>query len=82
MAVQLYTMQYCPFCERAKSLLKSRGVAYQEVLVPDDDDAQWDALYKRSGMKTMPQIFSGDRLIGGFTELAALDKSDQLASLK
>jgi glutaredoxin 3 len=80
--VMVYTMAFCPYCERAKALLKQRGIAYQEKLVPMDDDAQWDALYKRSGMRTMPQIFAGDRLIGGYTELAELDRQDGLKSLR
>ena len=75
-------MEYCPYCIQAKRLLERRGVAFEEVLVPDEDEAQWDALYKRSGMRTMPQIFHGDRLIGGHFELSALDAKDQLASLK
>ncbi|MDR3608606.1 MAG: glutaredoxin domain-containing protein [Oligoflexia bacterium] len=80
--VTVYTMQNCPYCLRAKELLKRRDVAFKEVLVPMDDDAQWDALEKRSGMKTMPQIFAGDRLIGGYSELAEQDGKDQLVSLK
>jgi glutaredoxin 3 len=79
--VVVYTMHYCPYCERAKQLLKSRGILFQEVLVPEEDDAAWDALFERSGMKTMPQIFAGDRLIGGYSDLAALDQKDQLRSL-
>jgi glutaredoxin 3 len=80
--VTVYTMESCPFCLRAKELLKRRGVAFSEVLVPMDDEAQWEALEKRSGMKTMPQIFTGDRLIGGFSDLSDLDGKDQLTSLK
>jgi glutaredoxin 3 len=80
--VKVYTMNYCPYCERAKALLTQRGVAYEEIRVAEDDDATWDALYKKSGMRTMPQIFAGERLIGGFTELAAEDARDRLASLK
>lgn len=80
--VTVYTMEYCPYCLRAKQLLSQRGIAFKEISVPMDDDAQWDALYKRSGLKTMPQIFAGDRLIGGYTELAALDQKDSLSSLK
>jgi glutaredoxin 3 len=80
--IQVYTMQYCPYCLRAKNLLTQRGIPFHEILVSTDDDAQWDALYKRSGMRTMPQIFAGDRLIGGYTELAELEKQDQLQSLK
>jgi glutaredoxin 3 len=75
-------MDFCPYCERAKSLLKQRGVAYDEIRVPMDDDAQWDALEKKTGMKTMPQILHGERLIGGYNDLAAIDAQDQLASLR
>jgi glutaredoxin 3 len=75
-------MESCPYCLRAKELLKRRGIPFKEVLVPIDDDAQWDALEKKSGLKTMPQIFAGDRLVGGYTELAAQDGKDQLASFK
>lgn len=82
MQVTVYTMEYCPYCLRAKELLKRRGIAFKEVLVPMDDEKQWDELEKRSGMKTMPQIFAGDRLIGGYNELSALDQKDSLASLK
>jgi glutaredoxin 3 len=80
--VTLYTMDFCPYCERAKSLLKQRGVVYDEIRVPMDDDAQWDALEKKTGMKTMPQILHGERLIGGYNDLAAIDAQDQLASLR
>jgi glutaredoxin 3 len=80
--VQVYTMDYCPYCERAKRLLSQRGVAFEEIRVAEDDDATWDALFARSEMRTMPQIFAGERLIGGFTQLAAEDARDQLASLK
>ena len=48
--VTVYTMNFCPFCERAKALLKRRGIAFDEVLVADDDDAKWKALYEKSGM--------------------------------
>jgi glutaredoxin 3 len=75
-------MEYCPYCVRAKQLLEQRGIAFQEVLVADDDDAQWDALFRLSGMRTMPQIFLGDRVIGGYSDLAELDKKDKLESLK
>lgn len=80
--IQVYTMNFCPYCERAKALLKQKGLPYDEIKLGDDDDAAWDALEKRSGMKTMPQIFHGDRLIGGYSDLAALDQNDGLASLK
>ena len=80
--VIVYTMNYCPYCERAKALLKRRGVAFEEHRVDENDDQMWDALYQKSKMKTMPQIFYGEELIGGYTELAARDAQDELASLK
>lgn len=80
--VKMYTMKFCPFCESAKRLLKSKGIPFEETLVAEDDDATWDALYKKSGMQTMPQIFHNDRLIGGFQELSELDKKDGLLSLR
>jgi len=80
--VTVYTMDHCPYCERAKALLKQRGVEYAEIRVSMDDDSQWEALEKKTGMKTMPQIMNGEILIGGFNDLAAIDQKDQLASLK
>lgn len=80
--VKLYTMDFCPFCERAKALLKQRGVDFEEIRVAYEDDAMWDDLERRSGMKTMPQIFDGEKVIGGYNELASLDGTDRLASLK
>lgn len=80
--VTVYTMNHCPYCERAKQLLKTRGVAFEEVRVAEDDDAMWDKLFERSGLKTMPQIFAGESLIGGYTDLAALDQSQGLDHLK
>lgn len=80
--VKVYTMPNCPYCTMAKRLLTARGISYQEILVPLEDEAQWDALYRLSGMKTMPQIFAGDRLIGGYMDLADLDQEDNLLSLK
>ncbi|MBL7714215.1 MAG: glutaredoxin [Bdellovibrionales bacterium] len=71
--VTVYTMDYCSYCEAAKALLKRKGIAFQEIRLDDDDEQAWRDLEKRSGMKTMPQIFmkSGDaeKLIGGYREL-------------
>lgn len=78
----VYTSENCPYCLKAKRLLADRGVAFTENKIGWDDDAQWDALFAKSKMKTVPQIFNGDALIGGYTELAALDEKDQLASLR
>jgi glutaredoxin 3 len=79
--VKIYTMDHCPYCERAKRLMTERAVPYEEERVPMDNDAKWDELEKRSGLKTMPQIFYGDRLIGGYSDLAALDAETKLKDL-
>ena len=80
--ITVYTMDHCPYCERAKGLLKQRGIPYREVRVPLDDDSAWVDLEKKTGMKTMPQILNGEKVIGGYNDLAAIDAQDQLASLK
>jgi glutaredoxin 3 len=80
--ITVYTSESCPYCVRAKALLKEREIPFTEVKIGWDDDAQWDALYQKSKMKTVPQIFNGDTLVGGYTELAAIDQKDQLQSLK
>lgn len=74
-------MQFCPYCESAKRLFKSKGYVFEEILVAEDDDATWDRLEKETGFKTMPQIFIGDKFIGGYTDLAELEKKGQLDAL-
>ena len=80
--VTIYSMQQCSYCEAAKQLLKSRGIDFEEIKISKEDTAAWETLYLRSQMKTVPQIFVGEILIGGFTELSKLDRKDSLASLK
>lgn len=84
--IRMYTKGYCPYCDRAKALLKSRGLSYEEVSVEAMGDAERAELMNRSGMRTVPQIFiieegKNERLIGGYTELAELDQKDRLQSL-
>lgn len=79
--VTVYTTSYCPYCIRAKALLAQRGVKFEEIQISDEDAAAWDSLYAKSGMKTVPQIFADEKLVGGYTELATLDRQDQLKSL-
>jgi glutaredoxin 3 len=79
--IVIYTADSCKYCGLAKEVLSRRGIKFEEVRLSYDDDAAWDALTLRSGMKTVPQIFVGDRLIGGFSDLQRLDSEDALASL-
>lgn len=79
--IDIYTKAFCPYCTRAKALLDSKGAEYQEIDVTMDR-AQFDAMVERSqGGRTVPQIFIGDRHVGGSDDLAALDRSGGLAPL-
>jgi glutaredoxin 3 len=78
--VEIYTTPSCPFCVRAKRLLDARGIVYDEVDVADDATLRAD-LVRRTGRRTVPQIFIDGASIGGFEELAALDASSRLAGL-
>lgn len=80
--VIIYTMKVCPYCVKAKALLQERGIAFEEIFLAEEDDNAWEVLYQKSPMRTVPQIFVNDQLLGGYTDLAALDQKDQLASLK
>lgn len=79
--IKVYTMESCPYCDAAKKLLASKGMTFEEVLVDWDDDDTWFRLEKKTGHKSMPQIFIGDKFIGGYNELSALDKRGELDRL-
>ncbi len=76
--VKIYTTPYCPYCARAKRLLQRKNVPYEEIDVSWNDEARID-LARRTGRRTVPQIFIGDEPIGGFDELRELDRSGELA---
>jgi glutaredoxin 3 len=78
--VVMYTTQWCPFCVRAKALLKNKGVPFEEVDVSGDDVLR-EKMIEASGRRTVPQIFIDDEPIGGFEELAALDREGELDRL-
>jgi glutaredoxin 3 len=78
--VEVYTTHYCPYCVRAKKLLEHKGVAFTEIDVTDDDERRaW--LVEATGRKTVPQIFIAGRPIGGYDDLAALEKRGELDAL-
>lgn len=78
--VRVYTTRICGYCFAAKRLLSKKGVPFEEIDVSDDHAArQW--LVETSGQRTVPQIFIGDRSVGGYTELRALDLSGELDAL-
>jgi glutaredoxin 3 len=79
--VTMYTTQVCPYCVRAKQLLKARGVAEIDEIRIDLDPAQREAMMSRTGRRTVPQIYVGDTHVGGCDELVALDQRGGLMPL-
>lgn len=78
--VVIYTTKICPYCNMAKELLKSQGIAFTEIRV-DVDTAKREEMERLSQRRTVPQIFIHGKPIGGYDELAALFKSKKLESL-
>ncbi|HET7555505.1 MAG TPA: glutaredoxin domain-containing protein [Gaiellaceae bacterium] len=78
--VKMYTTHWCGYCVRAKTLLESRGIAYEEVSLDDDPDFR-RRLMELTGGWTVPQIVIDGRPIGGYTELWQLDRSGELERL-
>jgi glutaredoxin 3 len=75
--VTVYTTTYCPYCVRAKALLTRKGFAFEEIPVDGRDDLRaW--LVQQSGQMTVPQVFAGERSLGGFSDLDALDRAGAL----
>jgi glutaredoxin 3 len=72
-AVKMYTTAVCPYCVRAKQLLKARGVEQIEEIRIDTDPAQRDEMMTLTGRRTVPQIFIGSTHVGGCDDLVALD---------
>lgn len=79
--VEIYTTQTCPYCLRAKRLLESKGVAYQEYDVGGDPALREAMTERAAGRYTVPQIFIDDRAIGGCDDLHALDGAGKLDAL-
>ena len=76
----IYSASYCPYCVRAKELLKRKGVSYQEIMV-DQDDALRDEMMAKSQRQTVPQIFINDVHVGGCDDLYALEKEGKLDNM-
>jgi glutaredoxin 3 len=79
--VLMYTTAVCPYCIRAKQLLKARGVAEIEEVRIDTDPEQREAMMVRTQRRTVPQIYIGDTHVGGSDELYALDAAGKLMPL-
>jgi glutaredoxin 3 len=77
----MYTTQVCPYCQRAKALLKQRGVDSIEEVRIDLDPAQRELMMNITGRRTVPQIFIGETHVGGCDDLVALDQRGGLVPL-
>ncbi len=75
--VTVYTADHCPYCARAKNLLKSKGIAYQEVNITADSKKR-EELEEKTGWMTVPMIFIGEEFIGGADNLQTLAASGEL----
>ncbi len=78
--VTVYATATCPYCTRARRLLEKKGVRYTEIRVDQDPERRAE-MTKRTGRTSVPQIFIGDRHIGGYDDTAALDAQGELDSL-
>ena len=83
--VTIYTTKFCGYCIMAKRLLKSRGIAYEEINISEKEIGEQNLLrtwlIEASGQRTVPQIFIHGISIGGFTELSTLDRQKKLRVL-
>jgi glutaredoxin 3 len=79
-AVTVYTGSFCGYCLQVTALLERRGIPYVEVNVEDEPGLR-EKLLARSGRRTLPQVFVGERYIGGADELRRLDASGELNQL-
>jgi glutaredoxin 3 len=78
--VVMYATSWCPYCARARALLAGKGVAFQEIDI-EAQPGQREDMIRRSGRTTVPQIFIGERHIGGSDELYELDAAGGLDPL-
>ena len=80
-SVLMYSTRVCPYCVMAEKLLQKKGVAQLEKILIDVDPAQRETMMTRTGRRTVPQIYIGDHHVGGYDDLAALDRAGKLDAL-
>ena len=78
--IVVYATEFCPYCRRARALLDSKGARYT-VLDVGQDSSLWNELAERTGRDTVPQIFIGDRHVGGCDDLFVLERRGELEPL-
>jgi len=77
-AVEIYTIQYCPYCQWAKELLSQKGISFNEIDVTGNRDIRRQMIERANGRSTYPQIFIGTDHVGGCDDLYALDEAGKL----
>jgi glutaredoxin 3 len=78
--ITVYTTEPCSFCNRAKELLKKRGLEFEEISLTKDPDGR-AALVQKTGMMSFPQILIGDEVLGGYREALEADSAGRLQAL-
>ena len=78
--VKVYSTSYCPYCIKAKQLLKSKGIPFQEIDLTNNAELR-DQVSSETGHQTVPMIFIGDHFIGGFDSLNSLSQNGELDKL-
>jgi len=78
--VIMYSTRFCPYCMRARRLLKNKGVSFEEISV-GSDRALWEEMEQKSNRNTVPQIFIDGKSVGGFDDIAALNYAGELDPL-
>jgi glutaredoxin 3 len=76
----IYTKNYCPYCTQAKTLLKSLEISFDEIDITDSPE-KIEELSKKSGLMTVPQIFVGEKCLGGYSDIAKLHEEGKLLEL-
>ncbi len=79
--IEIYTKAFCPYCSRAEALLRAKGADYEEFDITMGGPKRQEMIQRAAGRTTVPQIFIGDRHVGGSDDLAALDRSGELDTL-
>jgi glutaredoxin 3 len=81
MPVTIYTKTWCPYCSAAKELLQKKNVPFDEIEITSDASQRQAMIQRAGGRSTVPQIFIGDRHVGGCDDLYALDRRGELDKL-
>lgn len=79
--IDVYTTAWCPYCVAAKGLLSKKGVSFREIDAPAGSAARAEAIARSGGRTTVPQIIAGGTALGGYDDIAALDRAGRLDAL-